>query len=119
MADRYHTAIASIANLTSPPAGPDAALIALCAEHAANRAAFNQYGDLGRDDDPLGLAYGRTRDAISSARAQTMAGILAKAAAAKGEARNPDGSYDPEGTPAADWAFGVVNDLLRLHGVVA
>ncbi len=93
---------------------PDAALIAACAEHAANLAAYNRDGGkLNLDDDPLWAAYERTRDAISDAVQHTLDGMLAKAWAAKAEATHPDGTENPENCPAATWAWDLVNDLLR------
>ncbi len=100
--------------------GPDADLVRICGEHIANRAAYNEHGGrLELECDPLWLAYERTRDAISDAKPQTMAGMLAKARAAIAEARRLDGTEEPEGTPAATWAFDLANDLLRLHGAAA
>ncbi len=92
---------------------PDAGLVAVCAEHAINHAAYNRDG--GRrelDDDPLWAAYARTRDAITDAVPHTLAGMLAKARAAKAEATHPDGTENPDNCPAARWAWDLVNDLL-------
>lgn len=95
-------------------ASSDASLIALCAEHGANRDAINFADELPDEwDHPLWAAYDRTRDGIGAAQPQTMEGVLAKARAAKAEA---GGDNYPEGSPAADWAWDIVNDLLRLHG---
>ncbi len=98
-------------------ADPDAALIALCTSHVRNLDAYNSHGGrLEPEDDPLWLAYSATRDAISEARPQTMRGMLAKAQAAKFEARIPEGGENPSGTPAEGWAWDLVQDLLRLEG---
>jgi hypothetical protein len=95
---------------------PDAAIIRLCAQHIANMDAVNSGRcDIGNDDDPVWLAYDRTREAVTDARPQTIAGMLAKARAAKHEARMPSGSESPEGCPAETWAWDLVNDLIRLH----
>ncbi len=92
---------------------PDAVLIRLCAQHVVNMDAYNHdAGDLDAEDCPLWLAYASTRDAISTARPQTMDGFLAKARAAKAEARTPGGEENPENCPAARWAWDLVNDLL-------
>ena len=116
-------AVAALPGVAAPAGaapGPDAALIRLCAEHVANMDAYNASpGILELEDDPLWAAYEETRNAIRDARPQTMAGMLAKARAAKAEARRSDGTEEPEGCPAADWAFDLVNDLLRLHGAAA
>jgi hypothetical protein len=91
---------------------PDADLIATCAEHVVNREAYNASGgELDLDDDPLWLAYARSRDAISDARPQTMEGLRAKAMAAKAEAIEPDGRELIGGGPHEYWAWDIVNDL--------
>ena len=64
----------------------------------------------------LWQAYARSRDAIRDAEPQTMDGLVAKARAAKAEARIGNGFDKPEGTPAEYWAWDLVNDLLRLGG---
>jgi hypothetical protein len=102
---------------TSRPTHPDADLIRTCAEHIANRDAFNAYeGNLEPKDNLLWRAYCRTWDAIRDAKPQTIEGIIAKARAAKAEAQDPDGTEDPEYEAAADWSWHVVNDLLRVSG---
>jgi hypothetical protein len=68
------------------------------------------------DDDPNWPPYERSREAITAARAKTLDGLLAKARAAKAEARQPGGREEPAGTPAEDWAWDLVNDLLALGG---
>jgi hypothetical protein len=96
----------------------DADLIRICAEHVVNMDAYNRSGaQLPLDDDPLWLAYERTRDAIHGAKPKTIEGMLAKARAAKAEARGLDGSENPECTPAAYWAWDLVNDLLAGRAV--
>lgn len=114
-------AVATVSGATAvravPVAHPDGAFIALCAEHAVNVAAFNRDGgSVEPEHDPLWAAYDRTRDAISAAKPHTIEGVMAKARAAKADAgRSGDGGY-PEGCAAADWAWDIVGDLLRLHG---
>jgi len=99
------------------PDHPDADLIRLCAQHAVNREVYDRAGgSLDPEDDPLFTSYARTRDAISAAKPTTLEGMLAKARAAKAEAREPDGKEEPAHCPAADWAWDLVGDLLRLHG---
>lgn len=85
--------------------GPDAALIALCADYIANRDAFNS-GAEPEGGGPLEAAFMRTFEAISEAEPQTMAGALAKARVAKVE-------------DDKEWAMDLVWDLLRLHGGAA
>ena len=99
-----------------PAASPDDELIRLCLEHPTIIAAVNDYGS-GEDDCSLWQAYERSRNAINSAVPVTMAGMVAKARAAKAEARNLDGSESPNGCPAETWAWDLVNDLLRLEGM--
>ncbi len=96
-------------------AHPDADLIAVCAEHAVNVAAYHRDGGLGDFDDydPLWEACARTRDVISEAKPHTLDGMLAKARAAMAEATAGfSGDEDPDGTPAATWAWDLVKDLL-------
>jgi len=100
-----------------PPGNPDAELIRICAQHIVNLRAYNTSGShLEAERDPLWRAYESTRDAITEAEPQTLGGMLAKARAAKAEAKMLDGSEMPEGCPAATWAWDLVSDLLRLHG---
>lgn len=121
LADQMAAGIQAIAaDRAADRAGPDADLVQICAQHIANRDAYNRDGGrLELEADPLWLAYERTRDAIDNASPQTMAGLVAKARAAKAEARRLDGTEEPEGTVAAAWAFDLANDLLRLHGEMA
>ena len=100
-----------------PAAGVDADLIRLCAEHAVNIETYNRDGgllNLDLDQDPLWIAYERTRDAISAAKPRSLEGMLAKARAAKAEAASvyAEGREDPAGTPAEAWAWDLLNDLL-------
>ena len=107
------------APLASPlPPGPDAELIALCVRHPALIAAVNA-SPLDFDACPAWQAYEVSRDAIHDAQPQTLAGMRAKALAAKAEARRPDRTEDPDGTAAAFWSWDLVNDLLRLTGGAA
>lgn len=96
---------------------PDADLVRLCAEHVVNLRAYNSdRSDLDEDQNPLWRAYEATRDAIDAARPQSLVGMVAKAHAAKVEALEVDGAERPAHCPAADWAWDLVGDLLRLHG---
>ena len=98
----------------SAETNPDADLIRTCAEHIANRDAYNaRAGEVLTEQDPRWHAYARTLDAISDARPQTLAGLVAKAKATKAEATRPDGAVEPE--DAADWAWDLVEDLIRLR----
>ena len=102
-----------------PPSDPDAELIALCSRHPALIAAFNTSDGDGSDSDPAWAAYAASRDAIHDARPVTMAGMRAKALAAKAEARSPDGSEEYRSSAAGSWSWDLVNDLLRLTGGAA
>jgi hypothetical protein len=94
---------------------PDALIEQLAAQHNASRAAYNRDGGYKEpEDDPLWAAYEKTRDALYDAKPVGIRGILAKARAAKFEAEGLDGKDAPDNTPAADWAWHIVNDLLRL-----
>jgi hypothetical protein len=111
--------MASAASLAPPlPPGPDADLIALCAAHPALIDAVNA-SLIDLDTCPAWHAYEVSRDAIHAARPVTLEGMRAKALAAKAEARDPDGSEEPDSCPAETWAWDLVNDLLRLTGGVA
>ena len=95
---------------------PDADLIRICAEHIANVTTYNaEGGHLESADDPLWHAYERTLEAIGDAKPATIAGIIAKAKAAKYEAQEPHGE-EPDHCDAGAWAWDIVNDLVRLNG---
>ncbi|MFC0409502.1 hypothetical protein [Roseomonas elaeocarpi] len=98
-------------------AHPDAELLRLCAEHQVAQAAYERDGGrLEPEECPLAIAYLGSVRAIGGAEAHTLAGMLAKARAAKREALMPDGSEQPHSCVAADWAWDLLNDLLRLAG---
>ena len=99
----------------SAPKDADAELIRICAEHPAQINAVNHGADEG-DDGPSWRAYERSLDAIHSAVPISLAGMMAKARAAKAEALTLNGREHPENSPAAYWAWDLVNDLLRLGG---
>lgn len=107
--------IAAVPVLAEAP-NPDAEMIRLCAEHVANLHALNDPAAELADDDPRWTAYERTRDMIDAAAPQTLAGMVAKARAAKAEALNLDGTESPEGSPAESWAWDLLNDLLQITG---
>jgi hypothetical protein len=119
------SAITKAANAPAPARRPfldgaaallaDAELTMTCAEHVLSAATINAAGpDADLEDDRIWQVYDRTRDAISDAEPQTVAGLVAKARAAKAEALQPDGSENPEGTMAEKWAWDIVNDLIRI-----
>lgn len=113
-------AVAPMTTAALAHAHPDADLIAVCAEHAVNVTAYNRDGGLGDFDDydPLYEAYARTRNVISEAKPHTLDGMLAKARAAMAEATADfGGEEDPDGTPAASWAWDLVKDLLAGRAV--
>jgi hypothetical protein len=86
------------------------------AEHIAVFRAYNaSYEGDPADNDRLGLEYGRTVNAISEAKPQSLAGVLAKARAAKAQAQHPNGREDPSAGMGQDWAWDIVNDLLRTN----
>ncbi|WP_043838366.1 hypothetical protein [Muricoccus aerilatus] len=97
---------------------PDADLIRICEAHPAILKALDKHGS-GEDDCPFWLAYVRSRDAIHTAVPMTLAGMIAKARAAKAEAFNSEsGTEIPHGTPGETWGWDIVNDLLRLEGML-
>ena len=98
-------------------AAADADPIRTCNLHPSCIKAYNLHGgDLELEKDPLWKAYEQSRDAISDFVPQSIAGMLAKAHAAKAEAANKDGTESPDGTMAATWSWDLVNDLIRLFG---
>ena len=103
----------------STPAGGDAELIRMCDAHAARLAAAN---DDGPDNDAADLAYRASVDFINDTKATTLAGLLAKARAAKAEAAAFYSDSDEEhwqNGPAENWAPDVCNELLALFGSAA
>ena len=104
----------AVAATRRPAPSPDAELIRICEAHLEIIRAAERDSTI-EDDCPLWQAYERSRDAIHAAVPLTLAGVMAKARAAKAEALNPNGSENPEGTPAETWAWDLVNDLLRLE----
>ena len=109
------TPVASRAAPPMPPSTPDAELIRLCAEHPAHIHAVN-HGPEDEEGGPIWDAYEHSAETIHNAKPLTMAGLIAKAKAARAEALKQDGSESPENTLAANWAWDLVNDLLRLEG---
>jgi hypothetical protein len=97
-------------------ATPDADLIELCERHLANMAAIDANPSDWDESNPVWNAYDSTKDAITSARAQTLAGMVAVARVAKAEAAMPDGAEMHDCTMGGVWAWNIMNDLLRLHG---
>ncbi len=92
----------------------DARLIFLCEAHVALLNAVNASREETHEHGPCWQAYFDSLDAITNARPETLSGLLAKALAAKSEARLPDGSEDPEGTVGEVWAWNFVDDLCRI-----
>jgi hypothetical protein len=93
---------------------PDAALIRTCARHIVNLNTYNASPGLTEyDKDPLWHAYEKTRDAISRAKPKTIEGLRAIARAAVAETCGRElhhCGFDEQ------WAWDVMNGLLRLHG---
>src|SRR3712207_3460751 len=90
---------APLASVAGSPAAasPDAEMIRLCEAHPAVLVVLADYGS-GQDDCPIWQAYVCSRDAIHAAKPVTLAGIVAKARAAKAEAFNPEtGTENPNG----------------------
>ncbi|MEJ0047395.1 MAG: hypothetical protein WDN04_15750 [Rhodospirillales bacterium] len=95
---------------------PDADLIRICREHDDDRRAYDDSEGTGDDLDALWDAYECSRDVISDAKPQTLAGIVAKAAAAKADAVDADGEESWGGSMGEIWAVDIVKDLLRIAG---
>jgi hypothetical protein len=99
-------------------ASPDADLIRICDAHAALMDAVNN-DPRDSDEDPNWPAYEQSFRAISATQPKTLEGMMAKARAAKAEARRPDGTEEHRGTTGEVWARDLVNDLLAIGGKVA
>ncbi len=108
------SALATGAVLTpeADASSPDAELIRVCAQHCINMDAFNN-GEEGFDG-PLWAAYRHTRDFITASKPQTLAGVLAKARAARHEAHYDEDDWG--GTMGEAWAPEIINALLRVTG---
>jgi hypothetical protein len=125
-ADPSHTAsrrtlLASLpvaAAAISAASSSDARLLALCQHHVVNKRAFNEC-PLDADESPFWPPYEASSEAISKARPMTLAGLAAKARAAKAEASRLDGRESPPDGHALEWAWDLVNDLVRLDGGMA
>ncbi len=103
----------------STPIGDDAELVRMCDAHAGKIAAVNSGNK--PDEHSDWKAYFASVDFINDTKATTLAGLLAKARAAKGEAMtyHSDGSTEHwENCPAENWAPDVCNELLDLFGSV-
>ncbi len=92
---------------------PDADLIRICAEHIGNHASFNaRAGEVPIEEDPRWDAYMRTLDTMCDSEPKTLAGIIAKARAAKVEATHPNGDEVPDDEIPLIWS--IVKDVMRL-----
>jgi hypothetical protein len=93
----------------------DADLIRICDAHAALMDAVNN-DPRDSDEDPNWPAYEQSFRAISATQPKTLEGMMAKARAAKAEARRPNGTEEPAGSMGEVWAWDLVNDLIALGG---
>jgi hypothetical protein len=96
----------------------DKKLIELCKQHIANMEAFCAC-PLDSDVSPHWPPYEATEDAVAKAQPMTLAGLAAKARVAKAEALQPDGKEVYANSAAGNWAWDLVNDLIRLTGGAA
>lgn len=103
-------------------ADPDAEVLHACHEHRLRLRAV--CASPGCTDSPEGAslwqAYSDASRAIGAARPRTMAGILAKARAAMSEAIVDelfDGDHDCFGFNSHAWAWELLQDLARIHGL--
>ena len=99
-------------------AGPDAALVQACAEHAGALAATNRDGGkLDPEDCPLGQRYLAAFDAVNKAPTpRTLAGIVALSGAALAEARSVGAGREDWDAAAGAWAGDAVKAMMRLAG---
>jgi hypothetical protein len=93
------------------PLNPDADLIRIAAEHVVNLRTFNASMEPG-ENGPLWQKYRRTYVALDEAQPQTLAGVAALARAAAAE-------HAVDGGDNVEWAFSVVDGLVRVMGDVA
>ena len=112
LADALPMAAVPAATVVTQPTNPDADLIRICAEHRKNLLAFNADG-LDDDESPFWAPYVRAIDAIDEAKPRTLAGLRAKALAARLEA---GAAAHWQETKGGDWAWDLVQDLVRLTG---
>ncbi len=101
-------ATAGMAHAATPH--PDAELIAACARYPMAALALSTEPE---ENGPHHTAYDRLFAIIENTSAQTMDGIVAKARAAARTVDDGNGGWN--GSVGEYWAFGVVDDLLRLH----
>ena len=93
-------------------AGPDAALVALCHEHVHLTALYNDNDDA--TSSLVEAEYEASVNAIRSAVPTTVAGVVAKAKAAKAEANSIGFGENPDDGWAPDWAWDCIGDLIRV-----
>lgn len=93
-------------------------LAQLCARHIAHRQALLACPQ-DPEESPHWSLYAVTHDAISMARPATLSELAAKARAAKHEALTAGGHEDIRNGSAVDWAWDLVNDLVRLDDAAA
>jgi hypothetical protein len=93
-------------------------LAQLCAQHIAHRQALLACPQ-DPENSPHWALYAATSDAISMARPATLAELAAKAGAAKHEALTANGREDIRNGSAVEWAWDLVNDLIRLSNAAA
>ena len=97
------TALLASTSISTPSDG-DAELIRVCDAHAAKIDAVNN-GDEKSDNSPAWQAYSASVDFINVTKATALAGLLAKARAAKAEAVTYDSSGEEhwQNCPAENW----------------
>ena len=101
-----------LGDVAASNAGPDAALVALVQNHRRLTALYNAH-------DPVVAAcveadYEASVTAIRAAVPTTMAGVIAKARAAKIEAFAAGDGEHPDDGWAPDWAWDCIGDLIRV-----
>jgi hypothetical protein len=107
---RHATSAPTIA--AADTSNPDAELIQVCAQHCVNMDAFNDAA--GDADGALWAAYSESCDFITASKPQSLAGVLAKAKAARHEANYDEDDWS--GTMGEAWAPAIINALLRVTG---
>ena len=111
------------ANAAIPPATfdmlkADEEPVRLSAQYIINMQALENC-PLDADESPFRPPYAATSDAISKARPMTLAGLASKARTAKREAFVQGGEENVCNGSALEWAWDLVNDLIRLDGGMA
>lgn len=102
---------------------PDAELVRLCRQHVSNLRAFlaapspATFEEEESNPCPFQAAWQHTTRLINEAEPRTMVGVLAKASAAMSEATVDGAHADGFSYTCHAWAWDLMQDLARIHGL--